>query len=912
MRSALPRLASVSSVAFFVLCLFAPSHAADSSSSSPWPEITRENKPWTRWWWPGSGVDKASLTAQLEKFAAAGLGGVEITPIYGAKGYESRYIPFLSPKWMEMLEHVGREAQRLGLGVDMATGTGWPFGGPWIDEPNALQRAVLRDGKIVGEPSKMLVKRAAPGGEGLVADPFSPDALRRYLAPFDQAFANFPRGLVRGQFHDSFEYFQASWTARLPEVFRAMHGYDIQQFATELTTRNAADVKTIDRDTLARIKSDYRDTLAALHLDYLTTWVKWSHDKGWLVRNQSHGAPANLLDLYGAVDIPETETFGSTPFPIPGLRRNADEIRTGNEQDLPEPLVMRMASSAAHVMGRRYASSETATWLREHWKVSLAYVKPEIDAVFASGINHVFYHGTVFSPQDAAWPGWLFYASTQFNPNNTWWDDFAALNRYVARVQSVLQAGQPDNDILLYWPLADVWDNADGLAKMLTVHDVKFLTEQPVGKLAHQLAAKGFQFDYISDAQLLQTEFTDWDGNVGRIKTPGGRYRAIVVPKTRRMPLESLQRLLGLAERGASIFFVESLPEDVPGYGQLTDRRAKMKASIDEWTFRELVPELGTAVGLPKKTPAREILGFNSAFVFTSTDSLMRALSDGFLGIGREPAAEIGLSIVRRRTDAGSGYFISNLSSRPFDGWLPLGREASSVNILDPLTGQTALASRRNGVSDAGRRRTEIRLQLRAGESLVLRTILNSDARGPRWPYSQPSATEPIALSGQWSLSFTKGGPELPPALTTTELKSWTDLGGDEAKRFGGTARYRLEFDAPTAKADTWLLDLGDVRESARVRLNGRDLGTLWSIPFQARFNGALLKPTGNILELDVTNLAANRIRDLDRRKVDWKIMREINFVNINYRPFDASSWPLTPSGLLGPVTLTPLKALTP
>ena len=59
-----------------------------------------------------------------------------------------------------------------------------------------------------------------------------------------------------------------------------------------------------------------------------------------------------------------------------------------------------------------------------------------------------------------------------------------------------------------------------------------------------------------------------------------------------------------------------------------------------------------------------------------------------------------------------------------------------------------------------------------------------------------------------------------------------------------------------------------------------------------------------------MTNLAANRIRDLDRRKVDWKIMREINFVNINYKPFDASSWALTPSGLLGPVTLTPLRKL--
>ena len=68
---------------------------------------------------------------------------------------------------------------------------------------------------------------------------------------------------------------------------------------------------------------------------------------------------------------------------------------------------------------------------------------------------------------------------------------------------------------------------------------------------------------------------------------------------------------------------------------------------------------------------------------------------------------------------------------------------------------------------------------------------------------------------------------------------------------------------------------------------------------------GGYLKSGRNVLELEVTNLAANRIRDLDLRKVEWKIMREINFVNINYKPFDASGWALTPSGLLGPVTLS-------
>jgi hypothetical protein len=843
-----------------LLALSATLRAADTDLG--WPEITKENKPWTRWWWPGSGVDKASLTAQLEKIAAAGIGGVEITPIYGAKGYEDRYIDFLSPKWMEMLEHVGREGQRLGLGVDMATGTGWPFGGPWIDEAHANTKAVLREGKIVGVPTKQMVKRAAPGDEGLVVDPFSPDALRRYLAPFDQAFANFPRGLVRGQFHDSFEYYGASWTAKFEETFRAMHGYDIQSFAAELM-----DAKPLDRDTLARIKCDYRDTLAQLHLDYLHTWVEWSHAHGFLVRNQSHGAPGNLLDLYANADIPETEIFGSTPFPIPGLRREAIDIR--GDQDLPESLVIRMASSAAHVAGHPYASSESLTWLREHFRESPSQMKPELDRILCDGINHIFYHGTVFSPSDVPWPGWLFYASTEFHPNNPLWEELGQLNRYVARVQSVLQRGAPANDVLLYWPIEDIFDDADGLVMQLAVHNVKWLYDHPFGKIARQLQRRGYQFDFISDTQLQQTR-----AEKGELATPGARYRVLIVPTTRRMPVATLQQLSKLAAQGATVIF-ERLPEDVPGYGQLEARRVDFKAALASLKPAVVQPDVLAALAA--------------------------------LPVAREAAADSGLSVIRRATPGGRDYFFANLSAEPFDGWIALGSAAKSAVILDPLTGATGAAALRSA-GDAIR--PHVYLQLAPGQSLLVRTASAPVASPPVWAY-RASAGRPAPIAGSWNIEFIKGGPVLPPAITTNELKSWTELGGEEAKRFAGTARYRVEFDAPATPADDWLLDLGEVREVARVRLNGREIESAWSVPFRVRL-GRALKSGRNVLELDVTNLAANRIRDLDVRKVNWKIMREINYVNINYRNFDASTWTLVPSGLLGPVTLTPLKQVDP
>jgi hypothetical protein len=828
-----------------------------STSTTPVYDTT---KPWTRWWWPGSAVDKADLTKQLEQFAAAGLGGVEITPIYGARGAEERYLPYLSPQWVGMLEHVGKEARRLGLGVDMATGTGWPFGGPWITEADSLQKLVLKDGKLSGEPNRMMVKRAAPGGEGLVLDPYSATAMNHYLARFDEALGKLPPGFIRSQFHDSFEYYGGAWTPAFEARFEAMHGYSIQPYAARLLGQEPA-----DPDLLARLKSDYRDTLAVLHQEYLDAWKQWAHRHGSLVRNQSHGAPGNLLDLYANADIPETEVFGSTPFPIPGLRRNADEIRS--DQDLPEPLVLRLASSAAHVAGRPLASSETCTWLRDHWKVSLAYTKPEIDRLFACGINHLFYHGTVYSPADAAWPGWLFYASTQFNPSNPWWDDFPALNAYVTRVQAVLQSGAPDSEVLLYWPIEDVWNDPQGTMKQLGMHDVKWMTGEPVGRLASALVAQGYGFDYVSDAFLQRTEARD-----GQFVTPGGSYRVLLVPATRRMPLETLQRLAKLAGQGAPILF-ESMPEDVPGLGRLEERRAQ---------FQSLAAKLAKA-----------------AHADTPVLNRLAALS-----LRREPMVEQGLSLIRRRTGTGNSYFVTNLSSKTRDGWVALGAKAvRSVLITDPLSGHQGLGALRQAPQGG----TEVLFQLAPGESCLLETNSPVATTGQveAWSYTRPGGSS-IVLAGRWHVEFLKGGPVLPASYDTQELRSWTDQSDPELQRFAGTARYTLHFQAPPQKAQDWLLELGDLRESARVRLNGVSLGTLWSLPFHVKV-GSVLKPGENVLELEVTNLAANRIRDLDRRKVDWKIMREINFVDIRYRPFDASAWPLTPSGLLGPVTLIPL-----
>ena len=221
--------------------------------------------------------------------------------------------------------------------------------------------------------------------------------------------------------------------------------------------------------------------------------------------------------------------------------------------------------------------------------------------------------------------------------------------------------------------------------------------------------------------------------------------------------------------------------------------------------------------------------------------------------------------------------------------------------MLDPMAGRSGVAAQRQG----GGGQTEVRLQLEPGESLLLRTFSGREVTGPAWPCWQP-AGDAVVIRGTWKVEFLQGGPQLPPPFQTGTLASWTGLGGEQATRFAGTARYTTDFDAPVRSDRRWMLDFGRVCQSARVRLNGRDVGTVLIAPFRVALGE--LQEGANRLEVEVTNVSANRIRDLDRRQVNWKNFHDINFVNLNYKPFDASDWPLADSGLLGPVRLIPVQ----
>ena len=106
--------------------------AGGSVQAQQWPDAPAEARPGTRWWWLGSAVDEKNLTYNLEEYARAGMGTVEITPIYGVQGNDANDIQFLSPRWMEVLKHTQAEGKRTGIEIDMNTGTGCPVRFPGL------------------------------------------------------------------------------------------------------------------------------------------------------------------------------------------------------------------------------------------------------------------------------------------------------------------------------------------------------------------------------------------------------------------------------------------------------------------------------------------------------------------------------------------------------------------------------------------------------------------------------------------------------------------------------------------------------------------------------------------------------------------------------------------------------------
>ena len=846
----------------------------------------------------------------MKQYADCGIGALEITPIYGVLGNEKNNIEFLSPKWMEMLRFVQSEGKKNNIQIDMSTGTGWPFGGPWVpleesaskllvcdttihsslikrykpippkplpiqiddstfvEVPDTLDdKRVLgiyayrksgnkgdtflrrltfdRKGRLVPLDKKkiskgdwriitlwkkmgvMMVKRPAPGGEGFVVDHFNKQAVLNYLQHISDAFEKTNTPYPHAFFNDSYEVSEADYTPDLFPEFEKRRGYRLEDNIEKL----------IDGDV--KVVSDYRETLGELIFENFTqTWTEWAHSHGVITRNQAHGLPANLIDCYSVVDIPEIEGFGLTDFGIKGLRKDVEHTRK-NDSDFS---MLKYAPSAAHINGKKLTSGETCTWLTEHFRTSLSQIKPDLDLMFCTGVNNVYFHGTCYSPKDDPWPGWKFYASIDMSPTNSIWRDAPELMKYIDRCQSYLQWGKPDNDFLVLLPVRNMWTRNTKEQRLMqfTIHDMGELAPEFV-EAVNNIDRAGYDCDYISEKFLLSTSYKD-----GKLVTAAGQsYNGLILPTDNTIMTEAVKNHIAqLKAQGAKIL-VGVKPEEMEGCCN---------------------PE-----------PMRN---------------------------------ELGLKVIRRKNEAGCHYFIANLTPNDVDRVVYLATGFADLMWIEPLTGKRYAAEVQGG--------GKVRISLRSGESMILQTFNEPqpDMQLELMPRKRlsPSMDNYICIDKGLKLSFIEEAPKVSETFDIDTLRTWEGLNNASAKVTMGTGVYETTFDLPISLSGArgatqhltpnTLIDLGDVRESARVYINDVYVGCSWCVPFVLNFDGKILKPKGNRIRIEVTNLPANRIADMDRRKVNWRKFDDINIVNINYKHRKYNSWKPMPSGLNGSVRI--------
>ncbi|MBA4056977.1 MAG: glycoside hydrolase family 2 protein, partial [Marivirga sp.] len=376
------------------------------------------------------------------------------------------------------------------------------------------------------------------------------------------------------------------------------------------------------------------------------------------------------------------------------------------------------------------------------------------------------------------------------------------------------------------------------------------------------------------------------------VKTEGKSvYKTVVIPHCKYIPLKTFQKIISMAEQGATVIALEGLPESIAGYNRYQENRN---------TFEGIVNNLGPG---KQVAPGVKKMMVGDGIILVG-DSIGQLLSEA--AIRKETLLQMDIQFIRKKKGADKTiYFISNNNGSRMDGWVPIQVKAASAILYDPMNGEVGSALvRANGNA------TEVYVHLDSAQTLIIETQERKVETSLFKYYT--AIGSPIELSGKWNIGFESGGPTLPSPIETDSLTSWTNFGQNDHASFSGTATYSLSFPKPKQSAVAWMLDLGSVKESADVSLNGKPIGTLIGPVYHLYIDGSLLQEN-NKLEISVSNLMANRISDMDRKKIFWRKFYNVNFPsrkpeNRKNGLFDASHWPPKESGLLGPVRLVPVS----
>jgi len=941
-----------------------------------------ECRPQVLWDWMGGMISRDGITKDLEAMAAQGVGGVMIMQMpdqcpypysWSFRDYPGK-VKCLSDDYFATVNYAIGEADRLGITFGIYACPGWShFGGPWVRPEQGLKKiaasrtfisgptnldimlpkpplspgyfggdvipqwsadaqkllptresfyhdeAVLAvpwlepgtpiplehivnltgqldvQGKIKWQapPGDWVIWRLALVSENGVNHPAPIEAIglecdRMDTAAMKPVFEGFIGRIAREakakgyhsfkQFEsDSYEGGYQDFGKDFREQFKRRRGYDCTPWLPAWLEPN---LKITSDELTARFRADMVQVISDLWMErFYAPLQKFAdaNDLEW------------MLEPYGMATLNWREIAGRCAHP-------GWEFWVGQGWH-PEQVV-----DTAALYGRRvaWAESFTAEPYQSAWRLDPWTLKLYGDRAFCGGINSLFMHGFCHQPFDDQYqPGLTMgYWGTQLSRHTTWWNYSRPWHDYLSRCQFLLRQGEPVKDVLLY-PLPE----REAIVRPLGGYRGVTLTDEMLEKIAVRR---------------------------GKIVLPhGAEFAALVLNPGLPMTPSALEKIHQLVKEGMVVI------GDAP-----PARSASLKnyPRCDAEVAHAIMEIWGDVTNFPT---AGRTLGRGHIFLGANLSEALEKLVGPPDFTARDfanPTKAVPVFSIYRRAGQTEFWFVSNQSDDEISLQATFRTAGRKPEWWNPVDG-----SRRNlpeYIFANGCTQLPLRLAPRQSGFIVFRypvevPLTRTLDVANNFPEVMPVQT----LTGPWGVSFDPkwGGPE---QTSFPELSDWSTRSELGIKYYSGAATYRINFDVGTIAESNGcqFIDLGVVKNLARVRLNAHDLGIVWCAPWRVKIPTGILRPAGNELEIEVVNTWVNRLigdeqgaedcelvpgNDTGDRKGGYAIqirgrgLKDLPdwFVNGQPRPsserYTFTSWryydkdaPLQPSGLLGPVRL--------
>ncbi len=679
---------------------------------------------------------------------------------------------------------------------------------------------------------------------GFEVDKMDPDAIKRYFTCYFEMYKEATGGLMgdKGglQFMvtDSWEAGAQNWTPKMFDEFQQRRGYSLLSWMPALAGYVIGSASSTDK-----FLYDFRKTISEMiseyHYDLLTDILA---DEGMKRYSESHelkrAIVADGMDVKRSAAVPMAAIWMPNP------------IRNKNNQD-GYMLDIRESASVAHIYGQNLVAAESfsAYGFPNHaWSYCPENIKPTADLALASGLNRFVIHCSPHQPSDSLFPGLGLGAYGQwFTRHETWAEQAKAWTNYLSRSCYLLQQGKFVADIVYYY------GEDDNIATI-------FKNRPPE-------IPEGYNYDYINTDALLRLLTV----KNGRLVTPSGMSYSMLVldSNARKMPLEVLNKIEELIKGGAVVTGIK--PEAPTG---LKD---------DETLFRQKVQELfgGKYSNVSTGIPIRDVL------------QKVKIIKDFDYST---PLADVKLMYVHRRLGGQDIYWVNSRTAAKQQVKANFRVTGKVPEIWHPETGEVEQTS-----YEIGKEYTTVDLSLSPNDAVFV--VFGNKAKQKRVVLPVIVEEPLMNLTGSWEVVFQPGHGAPAKAVFET-LASYTANANDGIKYFSGTATYKKTFSLPATAINNnqqlWL-DLGEVKNLASIKINGKELGIVWKAPFTINITNAV-RAGENQLEILVTNLWVNRLIGDQQPGTSKKI----TYTTDAY--YNAQS-KLLLAGLLGPVRVVLRKS---